>query len=540
MGRPTRVQDSAVAEHHLTIEARVGEHLHPRFLTAGERGNPDTVLDRRHTHGEAWSCGNAVRPLVHGAAYFAELRHRVDAMQHGDLLLFTDWRGDPDQRLDGAGSEVGAVFAAAARRGVVVRGLVWRSHLDRFAFSAEENRHLGEEIEAAGGQCLLDQRVRVLGSHHQKLVVLRHPEHPERDVAYVGGIDLCHSRRDDARHLGDPQRQPMAAVYGERPPWHDVQLEVRGPAVGDAETVFRERWTDPAPITRNPWRLVGERLRREDHRARPLPAQLPDPSPVGSHCVQLLRTYPLRRPGYPFARHGERSVARAYAKVLAGARRLVYVEDQYLWSMDVARVFADALRRAPDLRMVFVIPLFPDQDGATSMPPNLVGRAGVLRLLREVGGDRVSVYGVENRDGVPIYVHAKVCVVDDAWMCVGSDNANRRSWTHDSELSAAVQDVESDLPRRLRIELAAEHLGCGTDDERLVDARSWSDAFRDVAADLDAWHRSGRVGPRPPGQLRRYTQPTPSIVTRLWAMPLYRAVYDPDGRSPVMRARGRF
>jgi phosphatidylserine/phosphatidylglycerophosphate/cardiolipin synthase-like enzyme len=529
-----------VAEGHGVIRLGTGAHHHPRFLTADERGNPDTVLDRRHTHGDAWSCGNAVRPLVHGTAYFAELCRRVDSMRQGDLLLFTDWRGDPDQRLDGDGREVGAVFAAAASRGVVVRGLVWRSHLDRFAFSAEENRHLGEEIEAAGGQCLLDQRVRVLGSHHQKLVVLRHPEHEERDVAYVGGIDLCHSRRDDARHLGDAQRQPMAAVYGERPPWHDVQLEMRGPAVGDAETVFRERWTDPAPLTRNPWRLAGERLRHEDRRARPLPAQLPDPSPVGPHCVQLLRTYPQRRPGYPFARHGERSLARAYAKVLAGARRLVYVEDQYLWSMDVARVFADALRRAPDLRMVFVIPRFPDQDGRTSMPPNLAGRAGVLRLLHEVGGDRVSVFGVENQDGVPIYVHAKVCVVDDVWMCVGSDNANRRSWTHDSELSAAVQDLESDLPRRLRIELAAEHLGFEPDDERLEDARSWSDAFRDVAADLDAWHSAGRIGPRPPGQLRRYTQPPLSVVTRLWADPLYRAVYDPDGRSPTMRLRRRF
>ena len=48
-------------------------------------------------------------------------------------------------------------------------------------------------------------RVRTGGSHHQKLVVIRHRDQPERDIAYVGGIDLCHSRRDDAEHLGDPQ-----------------------------------------------------------------------------------------------------------------------------------------------------------------------------------------------------------------------------------------------------------------------------------------------------------------------------------------------
>ena len=136
------------------------------------------------------------------------------------------------------------VFAAAARRGVDVRGLLWRSHLDRFRFSADENRHLGEEIEEAGGECLLDMRVRTLGSHHQKLVVLRHRGRPELDVAFVGGIDLCHSRGDD-QHRGDPQAQPMAEVYGPRPAWHDIQVALRGPAVGDVETVFRERWEDP-------------------------------------------------------------------------------------------------------------------------------------------------------------------------------------------------------------------------------------------------------------------------------------------------------
>jgi len=39
-------------------------------------------------------------------------------------------------------------------------------------------------------------------------------------------------------------------------------------------------------------------------------------------------------------------------------------------------------------------------------------------------------------------VHAKACVVDDTWATIGSDNFNRRSWTHDSELSAVV--VEPD------------------------------------------------------------------------------------------------
>jgi hypothetical protein len=95
-----------------------------------------------------------VRPLIHGSTYFAELHHRVSQMRDGDLLMFVDWRGDPDERLTGSpDSEAGKVFGDAAKRGVDVRGLVWRSHWDRFAFSAAQNRHLGDEINNAGGQC---------------------------------------------------------------------------------------------------------------------------------------------------------------------------------------------------------------------------------------------------------------------------------------------------------------------------------------------------------------------------------------------------
>ena len=182
------------------------------FLTRSERGNDHTRLDERRDGHAAWSEGNRAEPLIHGATYFTELLTAITTLRDGDVLMFTDWRGDPDERLDGPGTEVSAVLAAAAARGVVVKGLVWRSHLDRFRFSAAENRHLGDEIEAAGGECLLDMRVRPLGSHHQKMVAIRHPGRPELDVAFVGGIDLCHSRRDD----GGAPRRPAAPAHGRR------------------------------------------------------------------------------------------------------------------------------------------------------------------------------------------------------------------------------------------------------------------------------------------------------------------------------------
>lgn len=524
------------------------------FLSSHERDNPATVLDQRHADGRAWSSGNDVQVLVHGAEYFGELLRCLAKVQAGDLVLFTDWRGDPDESLDESTS-VSHALCAAAERGAIVRGLVWRSHVDKLSFSEQENRHLGEEIDAAGGQCLLDQRVRPGGSHHQKFVVLRHPGRPELDVAFVGGIDLCHSRNDDAEHGGDPQRQPMAAVYGDRPPWHDVQLAIRGPAVGDVETVFRERWGDRAPLTRNLINRVSESVRHEPRTAKPLPEQQPDPAPRGTAHVQLLRTYGNRHPGYPFAPHGERSVALGYHKVLARARSLVYLEDQYLWSAEIVRCFATALRRSPDLHLIAVIPHHPDQDGALSMPPNLVGRQQALDELYSAAPDRVGIYGIENRAGTPVYVHAKVCVVDDAWASVGSDNINRRSWTHDSELSCAVLDETRDertptgldgdglgarrFARELRLGLAREHLE-QADDSELLDPGSAFRAFASRAQELQRWHDAGRSGTRPPGRVRPYRMDRLSRGTLAWATPLYRVVYDPDGRPLTKRYRRRF
>ena len=239
------------------------------FSPTAERGNPASQLP-------AWCEGNRVQALIHGSSYFDQLATEVEALTRGDYLFFTDWRGDPDQKLRDAGPTIAELFSAAAGRGVVVKGLMWRSHLDKFQYSEQENQHLGEAIEAAGGEVLLDQRVRFGGSHHQKLVVVRHPAEPERDVAFAGGIDLCHSRRDDESHLGDRQAVQMSKRYGEHPPWHDVQLRLQGPVVGALDATFRERWKDPAPLDMlSPIAWIEDKLRRADLNTGPAAGSAP-------------------------------------------------------------------------------------------------------------------------------------------------------------------------------------------------------------------------------------------------------------------------
>jgi len=511
-------------------------HLDDWFLGASERGNDAATVS-------AWTEGNAVTPLVDGATYFDRLADIVSTLGPGAEVRFTDWRGDGDELLRRGGPTVARLFADASARGVDVRGLLWRSHSDRISFSKKENRHLAVAVDDAGGEVLLDERVRRGGSHHQKLVIIRGGGDSHADVVFVGGIDLSHGRRDDASHAGDEQRIELDSRYGDRPSWHDIQLEVRGPAVGDLDRTFRERWDDPTPLDHSGrWRAVVSRATSTERRPEALPPPMPDPLPVGSHAVQVLRTYPVRRPRYPFAPDGERSVARGFRKAIARARRLVYVEDQYFWSSEMAEILARAVEQNRQLRVIAVVPRFPDKDGRLSGPPGRIAQQRAIDIVQRAGGARVGFFDIENDAGAPVYVHSKTCIVDDVWATVGSDNLNRRSWSHDSELSCAVVDGVHDgrepadpggmgdgarrYARSLRLALWAEHLSTDPGDPALLDP--------DRA--LDVWHDA--VSAR--GRVRvHHNDPVP-MPARGWASTVNRLVYDPDGRRWRDRRRHRF
>jgi phosphatidylserine/phosphatidylglycerophosphate/cardiolipin synthase-like enzyme len=522
------------------------------FLGEGDRANPATDL-------RAFTTGNLVQPLVDGRSYFARLCAELTATQPGDQVYFLDFRGDLDERLDGPGSEIGEVLGLAARRKVLVFGMLWRSQPKLLHQSEESNAEFVRSIDEDGGQVLLDARTRRGGSHHQKLVVLRHPGSPARDVAFVGGIDLGYGRNDDSEHTGDPQVMEFPDTYGPRPAWHDIQAEVRGPAVHDLEHTFRERWYGssvldlPSPVRQ----LYDRAYHIGAMTSRPLPEPtVDDRTRRGPHAVQVLRTYPARLRRYPFAPHGERSIAHAYRRAFARARCLVYLEDQYLWSRPVADIVASALRDQPDLHVIAVVPRYPDSDGAITQMPGVLGRRDVVRACTAAGGERFAVYDLENHQGTPVYVHAKAVVVDDVWAMVGSDNFNRRSWSHDSELSIAVLDSEPDareprdpaglgdgartFARDLRLRLWREHLDRVADDVAdLLHPREAFAAFRRQAEQLAAWHEGGGCGPRPPGRVLPHQRYDPTTVERLWATPLYRMIYDPDGRPWRDRLRGR-
>ena len=146
-------------------------------------------------------------------------------------------------------------------------------------------------------------------------------------------------------------------------------------------------------------------------------------------------------------------------------------------------------------------------------------------------------------------------MVDDLWATIGSDNFNRRSWTHDSELSAVVVDESAEdhspFGRRLRLSLAAEHLdrdaGPETETDALLetmadcmDAPGMFEAYAESARRLDAWHEGGEVGERPPGRLRKLEVPRLSRLTRAIVTPAYLLLHDPDGRPRPLRRKGGY
>jgi phosphatidylserine/phosphatidylglycerophosphate/cardiolipin synthase-like enzyme len=219
-------------------------------------------------------------------------------------------------------------------------------------------------------------------------------------------------------------------------------------------------------------------------------------------------------------------------------------------------LISDALRNETALHVIVVVPRFADSEGRLARP-SLLGRERAVALCRRAGGDRFGIYDVENHEGTAVYVHAKVVVVDDTWSMAGSDNLNRRSWTHDSELSVSVLDSQLDgrepadpagvgdgarlFARELRLQLLREHLDRSTDElDDLVDPTDAAQAVAASAARLDDWHDQGCPGEHPPGRLRPHTTVRLSGVRRIWALILYRFLFDPDGRAwrDKLRRRG--
>jgi phosphatidylserine/phosphatidylglycerophosphate/cardiolipin synthase-like enzyme len=254
--------------------------------------------------------------------------------------------------------------------------------------------------------------------HHEKTLVI------DDRVAFVGGLDLTSQAGD--RY--DTNNHPARASVG----WHDACAKITGPAVGDVAEHFRMRWHEVTGTTLEP--------------VAPIDA-------AGSIALQVTRTVPERI--YKASPHGDFRILESYLRAFSAAQRLIYVENQFLWSPEVAAVLRDKLTTPPnpEFRMLLVLPAKPNSGGDDTR--------GVLGELIEAdaGAGRIlacTLYARSRARADPIYVHAKIGIVDDAWLTLGSANLNEHSLFNDTEMNIVTHDPA--LASQTRLRLWAEHL----------------------------------------------------------------------------------
>ncbi len=390
--------------------------------------------------------------LVDGEAYFRAFHAAVGLAQRS--ILIVGWDIDSRTRLvhgslpDDVPVTLFDCLAAAVRRHPRLHAYVldWdyatlyalgREWLPIFKMNWRAPRRLHFH---------LDDHHPFGSSQHQKIVVI------DDAVAFVGGLDLTKCRWDTPEHRADDPRR--VGPDGERyPPFHDVQMMVDGPAAAALGQLARERWR----------RATGQRLDAPGERdGGPWPEFVtPDLTDVD---VAIARTEPRYDGQEPV-----QEIRQLYLDAIAAARRHIYLENQYLTSETIGEALAARIAEPDGPEIVFMSPR--QTDGWLTQNTMDMLRARLLQRLRRndrYGRLRAYYPRVAGLKNACINVHAKLALIDDEFLCIGSANLNNRSLAIDSEcnlaLAARGEERVARAIARLRDRLVAEHLGVRPDD----------------------------------------------------------------------------
>lgn len=391
--------------------------------------------------------------LIDGAAYFRSLRDALKQAQESMLIL--SW--DIDSRLclardkdanDGWPAPLGeflnelvcrrrklcghilswdfAMIFALDREWLPIYKLHWKTHR-RLHFHMDDCHPMGS-------------------SHHQKVVVI------DDKIAFTGGLDLTMGRWDTPEHRPDDPRRIELASEPMRP-HHDVQVAVSGNAARGLGDLARERWRC----------ATGKRLRvpNRTHGEDPWPDYLtPDMVDVD---VAIARTVP-EYDGIEEVRESER----LYLDAIAAAEHSIYIENQYFTSARIADALAARLKEPNGPEIVIVLPRC--TDGWLGQMTMDVIRLRLLQRLKDAdhaGRLRIFYPDIPGLGDKSINVHAKLMVVDDDFVRVGSSNLNNRSMLFDTECDLAVESRGEPRIREaiagLRHRLLGEHLDASVD-----------------------------------------------------------------------------
>ncbi len=387
----------------------------------------DAELDRSRLDGsEIWSRGEpdprpgcSLQVLIDGALALPAIASALESAER--YVHITGWHLAPGFELVRGESPIvlGRLLAELAER-IDVRVLVWAgAPIPAFHPTRSEVKEAVRNlVRSTRIRCEVDPREHPFHCHHEKTIVV------DGRLAFVGGIDLTNDGGDRFDSSAHPARRRLG--------WHDVATRLEGPVVADVDRHFAMRWSE----------LTAEKLELA-----------PVPDAAGEHTVQLIRT--VAEDMYDRLPHGDFSILESYTRALRSAERLIYIENQFLWAPELVAILAQKLREPPhpDFRLVLVLPARPNNG-----KDDTNGQLGVLAAA-DGGGGRLLAATLrslsEGRDD-PLYVHAKVAIIDDRWLTIGSANLNAHSLLNDTEMNVATND--RDLARGTRVRLWAEHL----------------------------------------------------------------------------------
>ncbi|MES2443245.1 MAG: phospholipase D-like domain-containing protein [Pseudomonadota bacterium] len=289
--------------------------------------------------------------------------------------------------------------------------------------------HLGKLKAAIAGQGFNDIYV---ASHHQKFMIAR----KGKDLtAFCGGVDIERSKStetwDDVHYGG----------------WHDIHLQLEGPITRDLEREFVERWNRSRPGSRPAHPGWGG---FEGLVVTPLsPAD--DVPAKKVHLLQMTRT--VSDDGVTSLYSTKRDdIKQTYRRAIQGAKQFLYLENQYFRSTELADWIVAAGTADPLLTVIMVV-IGAAEDGKNALTEHgdFLQFQTFDRIHKGLGA-RAEFYTMYGRS-----VHSKFLTVDDAWMTIGSANANVRSFELDSELNVQIADPA--LTKAFRTRLWARNLG---------------------------------------------------------------------------------
>jgi phosphatidylserine/phosphatidylglycerophosphate/cardiolipin synthase-like enzyme len=309
--------------------------------------------------------------------------------------------------------------------------------------------------------------------HHQKILVI------DDAIAFCGGIDFTLDRWDTPDHEHNSRfRRALGRGYGPR---HEVAVAVDGDAAQALGELARDRWRV----------ATGRRLEPVHAAHKAWPRSL-DPT-LTDVDVAIARTLPALE-----NQTEVREVEALNLEAIAAARHTIYLENQYLASRTLVEAMAARLREAQGPDVVVVMPRHSESRlEQTAMDSARQRLLHVLWSADQHG--RLGIYWPVTDGGAPVYVHAKVMVVDDRLLRVGSSNLNNRSMGFDSECDVAVE-VDPDDPQHeevcrtivaLRHRLISEHLGVSAGEFERTLARRGS--FLQAVEELRGHGRTLRV-----------------------------------------------